>query len=816
MSRLVTALFFSIAAFGATPAQALLWPSEVLRIERDLGAAEVAVRRRAAARISELGERVAARVAARAIEDPDVEVRLSAIAAVRALRLSGFSERVSAWLTDPDARLRLEAIELLASSVGQRSRNVSSLARALSDAEPAVRAAAASALGRSGSSEAVGGLLGRLDDSTVEVKTSVVRALSRLGDPRAVVPLISKTEDPRPEVRRAVARALGEIGDPRASSALVLLLRDSDESVRVAAVGALGALGIPAAAPSLSSLLGPEASTPVRRAAIDALSMIGGAEAVTALVRQLGVHAEDRDAIVAALARTGTSAVPALNQCVLSEATAERLDGCTLALARVAGHQAGPTLRDVVRRRRVSASAALTALAETGHSDALLLVLEHLGHAEVGVQKAALAAAAKLLDPRRPDGRAVEPLQRAFEAAQGRRADRVEILRLLGRTGSPRALGLLGSVADRGGDLELRVAALTALGSVEADGARPVLLRALSDREPAIRFAAALSLRNNGAASGAAELLERLERAASQDRLAVALALGGAFVRVESPALIRRLAQAIVKSRDGERDALIEALGRAPAALAGTELDRLASSADGGVRKKVAEVARAGGRPRLLRLARDPEAAVRADALWALGAAGGAAERALLERAFGDLDVTAAANAVSAYGRIGQRTRADVAAALCRVLDDRRPAVRSSGLLSLRHAGARCADSRERRLVVDDPAASVRRAAAMLLRDVQTSPEDERALRRCATEESDGATAVACSAPRQSTRAGDGRALVFVVPVGEAAATARAPFALVRPDGLVRHGVADRRGAVYETDLPDGALELAVPAAFDD
>jgi HEAT repeat protein len=845
--RLATLLLLSLLGLRTAPAAALLWPSEVSRIERDLAASDVEVRRRAAARLGELGERVAARLGARALEDPDVEVRLSAAAAARSLRLAGFAERVLGWLTDPDARLRLSAIELLASTAAEAPdlRAVGPLTRALSDVEPAVRAAAAAALGRSAAPEAVGGLLGRLDDSAVEVKTSAIRALSRLGDARAVVPLISKIEDPRPEVRRAVARALGEIGDARAQSPLVLLLRDADETVRVAAIGALGALGEPGATPSLSVLLGADTSTPVRRAAIDALSSIGGGEAVTALVRKLGVHPEDSDAIVAALGRMGETAAPALSSCLTTETLSERLDGCALALAAAFGRDAGPALRDAVRRGRVSPAAALTALAETGHADALLLVLEHLGHDEPLVRKSALAAAEKLLDPRRPDGRAVEPLERAFHAGRRRRAERIEILRLLGRTGSPRAVTLLGPIADRADDLELRVTALAALGSIAADGTRPVLLRALSDRESSVRLAAAFSLRKIASPANASELLDRLERAESQDRLGLSLALGGALAGADSPALVQRLERALERSRDGERDALLEALSQVPAQVgdaAKRALDRWSQRADPADRRKVAEVSGldTGGRERLVRLATDSDPAVRANALWALGAVGTAAELPLVERAFADRDLSAAANAVTAYGRLGKRAGVDVREALCRALQARRPALRASALSAARYAGVRCADARERRLLADDASAAVRRAAALLMRDVASTADDQRALRRCTAEEPDGATALACgpaqgrpqarnSGPAEgrpraaggsidpdSASAGAARALVFVVPVGEASATPLAPFALVRPDGLVRHGIADRRGAIFEVGLPDGTLELAVPAVFDD
>ena len=40
----------------------------------------------------------------------------------------------------------------------------------------------------------------------------------------------------------------------------------------------------------------------------------------------------------------------------------------------------------------------------------------------------------------------------------------------------------------------------------------------------------------------------------------------------------------------------------------------------------------------------------------------------------------------------------------------------------------------------------------------------------------------------------------------------RAPFALVLPDGLMRLGVTDRRGALFEQAAPRGEVMLEVPA----
>lgn len=798
---------------GPSPASALLWPSEVVRIERELSSSEVAVRRRAAHQLRELPEKVAARAVLRALADDDLEVRLLAAETAKQIRMPQLSDLMLPWLTEAEPRVRLAAAEVLATEASPRA--VGPLSRALSDVEPQVRAAAAAALGASGAKEAVIGLLGRLDDSSLEVKESVIRALARLGDARAVVPLVSKIEDPRPAVRSAVAQALGELGDPRAVSALVLALRDADPSVRANALEALGELGDPSAVPSVSASLFQESVASVRGAAMEALGRLGTPEAVTKLIEALGTLSEEREALVRALARTGKASIPALIHCLGTTDDRGRADGCALSLSLVRGPDSGAAILEAVRRGRVSPEAALSSFAELGDSSALPLALEHLSHRDPTVRRAALRAAAALLDPERPDGRAVEPLELAFRAAKSRRAERLELLGLLGETGSPRAARVLVPIADSADDLEYRLLAIRALGTIQDASATPALLRALSDPEPSLRMAAALAIRKSAPANTAGELMDRLERAGAQDRSALALALAGSIA--EAPdAIVSRVAQAALRADGGERDALIEALShaRAPSALA--QLTALSESRDPADRAKVAEGLSLDprGLPRLALLARDPDADVRANAVWAIGAVGTAAERPGLVRALSDHDVGVAANAASALGRLALRLEGSAAKELCRALQDRRAAVRASALAALRLTNSRC-DGQARALIGSDPSARVRRAAAELLRDVTPEETDARALRRCAAREVTGSVAATCAGLPANRTSGSLEVLVFVIPAGESAPVERASFALRRPDSLVRYGRTDRRGAVCESFVPAGELSLDVPAALE-
>ena len=55
---------------------------------------------------------------------------------------------------------------------------------------------------------------------------------------------------------------------------------------------------------------------------------------------------------------------------------------------------------------------------------------------------------------------------------------------------------------------------------------------------------------------------------------------------------------------------------------------------------------------------------------------------------------------------------------------------------------------------------------------------------------------------------------VYVVPDGRSAPLPRSAFALVRADGLLRLGLADRRGELFEAGTPRGVIRLAVPGAL--
>jgi cellulose synthase operon protein C len=838
---LLRAAAAALAVSLATPvASAFVWPNVPEQVARGLASSEVSERRLAAQRIIELPRETAHKLATQAMGDPDGEVRIRAAQAAIAHRLPKAGDLVASWLSEPDARVRLAACDVIRAA--PTSRSVTALARVLGDPDPRVRLAAAAAMGSSGEASAVSPLLGHLDDPSSEVREEVARALGRIGDARAVVPLVGKVQDSIPEVRRVVARALGDLGDARAASALMLALGDASAEVRLEAVTALGKLRSDEAV----SVIAPFAEGTsqsgmviaggrrqqsgvgvheVRVAALRALGQIGSDAAVKSLVKSLAKDdpAAARSPVRDALAAAGKRATPALVALLSGSPSSKVAAGAARALGALHAKPGVPAILRAMQRGIVPLRHGLRALADLGAPSALPSVLEMLDDADPLARKEAIRAAITLLDPAHVDGRPVDPARASLADPRTPIDERVELCKLLGRTGSPRAEGALLPLT-QSKVTSLRLAAIEALGALR--GGSPAidkaLLAALDDESPDVRFRSAASLARVGGAAAAPLLLERLTVAAEQDRGALGLAMSGALARSTDAALAARVKEAIPSAPDAARDALIEGLGRMRGPAARQQLEALVGGSIDD-RRKVAE-ALAGhpdAAPALLKLAADPDPGVRANAVWSLGAVATKDHLGALASLISDPDAAVAANAAGALGLASARVKDDGKAAplLCQALRDARPYVRSNALEALSLVGAPCEGHVARDLLARDPSEPVRIAAAdSLARAIaragnKADPADRRALVRCVSEERDATVATRCSRPL-SPKEGKDDVAVYVVPDGRNTPVARAPYTLVRADGLLRMGIADRRGELFEVGAPRGVIRLGVPAAL--
>jgi len=121
---------------------------------------------------------------------------------------------------------------------------VRDLIQQLDDPATDVREAAALALGRIGSPDAVEALIGKLDDPHADLAPQIARALRQAHSREAVEALIRRLNDSDRETVTETARALGDIGDGRARKPLLdVLLRSRDAKVVSASSEALARLG---------------------------------------------------------------------------------------------------------------------------------------------------------------------------------------------------------------------------------------------------------------------------------------------------------------------------------------------------------------------------------------------------------------------------------------------------------------------------------------------------------------------------------------------------------------------------------------------
>jgi HEAT repeat protein len=838
-----TLALLALTVTAAPSASAFVWPNVPDQIARALQSGDVSERRLAAQRLRELPPEMAVKLVQLAMGDPDTDVRVLGAEAAIALKVAKAGDLVIPWLSENDPRLRLAACDTIRAAPTDHS--VVALGRVLDDADMHVRVAAAAAMGASGLPDAVAPLLRHLDDTAPEARAEVARALGRIGDSRAVVPLIGKVQDSVSDVRKVVARALGDLGDPRSVSALMLALTDTSMEVRLSAVEALGKIRSDEATPAVTALLevqdapdpnqysgyrGPQVTpatvgaSEVRAAAIRALGRIGSETAVKALVGALGKDdpGAAKSAVRDALVEAGKPAATALVTLLGASPSINAAAGAALVLGALKATEGQDPIVRGMQRGTVPLRQGLRALAALGSPTALPSVLEQIEDSDPAVRMEAIRTASSLLDPVHPDGRAVDPAREALKDAATPMDERIELVKMLGRTGAARAQDVLLPLA-KAKSMGLRLAVIEALGVLRVGSALTdaALLEAIDDEQPDVRQKAAMALARVGTGACAPKLLERLNVAAEQDRGALGVALSGALARAEGDKLAEKVAQSIGSAPDIARDALIEGLGRMPGAGASKAL---ASIATGSVddRRKVAEAL--GGHPEasaaLVKMLADPDAGVRANAVWSLGAFAKKDTVAVLLPLMKDPDVAVAGNAAAVLGRIGARDNAakDVTAPLCTATSDTRSYVRANALEALSLAGAACESRVADDLLVRDASEAVRLAAADYLghaagSGVPDADAAKRALARCTSEEKNATVAARCAKPLPKSSATDDL-VVYVVPDTRAAPAARSPFTLVRPDGLLRMGVSDRRGEIYEREAPRGSVRLGVPPSL--
>jgi HEAT repeat protein len=220
---------------------------------RQLRSRHVARRGRAVVLLGLLGAREAHGEIAELLSDRDPDVRLAAASALEAL-----AEGRSAYLLiDALERGLLSPIQVIERIAHPWA--VEALLAGIADLSPGARAAVWRAAGLAGARAAVPDLCAALRAGTDEERISATRALGELAAVRAKGELTRALDDPRWEVRAQAATALGRIAEAESVPLLEAAMTDRAWWVRANAANALARLDSEGAAALARVRRGPDA-----------------------------------------------------------------------------------------------------------------------------------------------------------------------------------------------------------------------------------------------------------------------------------------------------------------------------------------------------------------------------------------------------------------------------------------------------------------------------------------------------------------------------------------------------------------------------
>jgi cyclophilin family peptidyl-prolyl cis-trans isomerase/HEAT repeat protein len=292
--------------------------------------------------------------------------------------------------------------------------------------------------------------------------------------------------DSEPRVRRRAALAIGRVGLPAGVEPLVTALSDNDPDVRGMAAFGLGLIGeASAAAPLIKSLT--DAAPIVRGRAAEALGLIEAKDKDQIKPDDRRAAGEAIGRMVAGYARGPVvSAMGPDDERMPAPPEAEAFRLGVYALVRLGTYE--PLAAAVLDDRGLPAvnwwpvAYALSRIEDKRAAPALSLILN-------GTGKYSQAFAARGLGVLK-ESTAVNPLIALASAANAPREVVVSAIRALGTIGEKRAAATLVKLASESADPNIRLQAVTALGSLKAADGLPVVQDVLSDPWPAMRAAA--------------------------------------------------------------------------------------------------------------------------------------------------------------------------------------------------------------------------------------------------------------------------------------------------------------------------------------
>lgn len=520
-----------------------------------------AVRRRAASALAGLGD-IAKDYGAvphliGRLNDPRVEVRAAAVTALGTLAVPEaaqpladllMTERVGVTaeiadalekigppaiepltpaLDHPETEVRLVAAETLA-TIGT-SRAVMPLANALDDPEPKIRTVAADALRNLADERVLPQLAMALRDSESSVYYAARDALIRLGAP-AVPTLVEALASDNPRVAYVAQQALARIGEPAIEPLLNRMRTGPGQAAHWAAI-ALGSIGEAAVDPAIQLLENTAAPAPVRAAAAEALGVTGSNSATDALARaatERGAQPpEVRRVAVKAMGEIGDERATDALVTALSDPASEVRHMALAVLRNWRRGEVDEKLQNLLQAADQTA-ARLAAIILARHSPAAGGELIRAIGATEGPQVGESDRVRDLLEGLVADASAPDDLRReAIEALEyvgtEDSLDALEPLLEAGNRFADSAARTVGRIGQR----MAKTAAPVASGvEVEAGPAARMLLRVFDTAENRqLKLIAGSGLAIMGA-QPVAPLLERMERADSEERAWIAAILG--------------------------------------------------------------------------------------------------------------------------------------------------------------------------------------------------------------------------------------------------------------------------------------------------
>ena len=418
------------------------------------------------------------------LRDPVPAVRAQAASSLGRIGDASALPLLVSALGDAEYWMRFRALEAIEALAPE---DASPIEGALKDRNPEVRRRAALALERLGKLEQPFADLASDDDFRVEAARGRLIAVGRAGLSER---LARHLTDDDPRVRARVASILGPVGDPSLANDLVGAVADPNPQVRACAIESLGDLAKEGTAQSLVPLVG-EGDERERNMAVLALRRYP-AEQLESMVEELSELAtREQDDIRLAAIRVLACAGGRVADQALAQALRDGFSEVRFEAIKALGERGDQSFVAFVGQGLADPSekvrvAAADALGAIGGQSAVELLLSRMPQADPGQRESICATLAALgFD-------AVRPVLDVLLASEELNV-RVGVIWTLGKTRDPRAAELL-SLLMRDEEPRLRASVAGALAKIPCDTSAQALLATLTDPSPYVRSASVNAL----------------------------------------------------------------------------------------------------------------------------------------------------------------------------------------------------------------------------------------------------------------------------------------------------------------------------------